>query len=187
MTVIERPSNLPTIGAPISGWTTTLTAADTRWKVFTRSPFASDAARIRTLHGNGACCSSILLDGDCRVAEIGTNRCAEASSVGVRRGSFVYARSSHVVLDAYPVCGRTAENWSACMASNPSDVSNAPGQAESTDADQKTPSICPACQHSMESHDPLGVRFCAVTADRGLDRKCICAADREEMQHYSRY
>ncbi|MDI9902380.1 RGCVC family protein [Rhodococcus sp. IEGM 1409] len=73
------------------------------------------------------------------------------------------------------------------MASNPSDVSNARGQAESTDADQKTPSICPACRHSMESHDPLGVRFCAVTADRGLDRKCICAADREEIQHYSRY
>ena len=67
------------------------------------------------------------------------------------------------------------------MASNPSDVSNARGQSESTDEDQKTPSICPACQHSMESHDPLGVRFCAVTADRGLDRKCICAADREEM------
>ncbi len=50
------------------------------------------------------------------------------------------------------------------MASNPSDVSNARGQSESTDEDQKTPSICPACQHSMESHDPLGVRFCAVTA-----------------------
>ncbi|XGU19338.1 RGCVC family protein [Rhodococcus sp. 3Y1] len=45
------------------------------------------------------------------------------------------------------------------MASNPSDVSNARGQSESTDEDQKTPSICPACQHSMESHDPLGVRF----------------------------
>ncbi len=28
------------------------------------------------------------------------------------------------------------------MASNPSDVSNARGQSESTDEDQKTPSIC---------------------------------------------
>ena len=36
------------------------------------------------------------------------------------------------------------------MASNPSDVSNARGQSESTDEDQKTPSICPGVSAQYE-------------------------------------
>ena len=78
------------------------------------------------------------------------------------------------------------------MASNPTEMSNsaeisqshAPQQAVgSTDS---TPS-CPACGHSLESHDPLGARFCRVTSDRNLDRKCICPDGHVSVQHYTRY
>ncbi|WP_260851052.1 RGCVC family protein [Rhodococcus sp. WB9] len=46
---------------------------------------------------------------------------------------------------------------------------------------------CTACPHSTDSHDALGIRFCAVTSARSLDRKCICAGEQVSGQHYSRY
>ncbi|WP_237735074.1 MULTISPECIES: RGCVC family protein [unclassified Rhodococcus (in: high G+C Gram-positive bacteria)] len=46
---------------------------------------------------------------------------------------------------------------------------------------------CTACPHSADSHDELGIRFCAVTSARSLERKCICAGDQVSGQHYSRY
>jgi hypothetical protein len=33
---------------------------------------------------------------------------------------------------------------------------------------------CPACPHPMAEHDPIGVRFCAATEARALDRGCVC-------------
>ncbi|MCZ2839409.1 RGCVC family protein [Modestobacter sp. VKM Ac-2985] len=33
---------------------------------------------------------------------------------------------------------------------------------------------CPACAHSMDAHDPIGVRFCRATAAGTLDRGCVC-------------
>ncbi|MFZ2175305.1 MAG: RGCVC family protein [Rhodococcus sp. (in: high G+C Gram-positive bacteria)] len=73
------------------------------------------------------------------------------------------------------------------MASNPTDVSNSTEVFPAPDlAVESTPS-CAACQHSLDSHDPLGIRFCAVTSDRNLDRKCICADEHTTTQHYTRY
>lgn len=78
------------------------------------------------------------------------------------------------------------------MASNPTDVSNPAEVSQSTTPQQEvestdsTPS-CPACGHSLDSHDPLGIRFCAVTSDRNLDRKCICPDEHASQQHYTRY
>ncbi|MGW6379068.1 RGCVC family protein [Rhodococcus sp. NPDC055112] len=76
------------------------------------------------------------------------------------------------------------------MASNPTDVSNsqadsaAPGVARALES---PPPSCPVCPHSMESHDALGIRFCAATSDRHLDRKCICAGEQVIGHHYTRY
>ncbi|MFG1791806.1 RGCVC family protein [Nocardia sp. NPDC049149] len=36
-------------------------------------------------------------------------------------------------------------------------------------------SSCLACPHAWEAHDPIGVRYCAATKERGLDRACVCA------------
>nr|WP_246045043.1 RGCVC family protein [Rhodococcus oryzae] len=75
------------------------------------------------------------------------------------------------------------------MASNPTDVSNShtdsasPGPAQALES---SPS-CPVCPHSLESHDALGIRFCAATTDRHLERKCICAGDQVIGHHYTRY
>ncbi|MDT7707509.1 MAG: hypothetical protein QOG20_3116 [Pseudonocardiales bacterium] len=33
---------------------------------------------------------------------------------------------------------------------------------------------CTACPHPADAHDPIGVRFCAVTSSRGLTRGCVC-------------
>ncbi|PVX66120.1 hypothetical protein C8E04_3440 [Rhodococcus globerulus] len=82
--------------------------------------------------------------------------------------------------------------WRTAMASNPTDVSNSVDVSQSPAAHQaqgsadSTPS-CPACGHSLESHDPLGIRFCGVTSERNLDRKCICPDEHVSMQHYTRY
>ncbi|MDV6245136.1 RGCVC family protein [Rhodococcus opacus] len=73
-----------------------------------------------------------------------------------------------------------AENWSAAMASNATYVSNPERALESTPS-------CTACPHSPDSHDALGIRFCAATSDRNLDRNCICAGEQATGQHYSRY
>ena len=78
------------------------------------------------------------------------------------------------------------------MASNPTDMSNSADASHAHSPDQvgdstdPTPS-CPACGHSLKAHDPLGIRFCRVTADRNLDRKCICPDEHVSMQHYTRY
>ncbi|WP_098956886.1 RGCVC family protein [Pseudonocardia sp. N23] len=34
---------------------------------------------------------------------------------------------------------------------------------------------CPACPHDVAAHDRIGLRFCAVTAERSLDRGCACS------------
>ncbi|MCQ4120022.1 RGCVC family protein [Rhodococcus tibetensis] len=75
------------------------------------------------------------------------------------------------------------------MASNPTVVSNSVATSESTSDAQaldSTPS-CTACPHSADSHDALGIRFCAVTSERNLDRHCICSDGQATGQHYSRY
>jgi hypothetical protein len=33
---------------------------------------------------------------------------------------------------------------------------------------------CPACPHSLDAHDPIGVRFCRATAEASLERGCVC-------------
>ena len=73
-----------------------------------------------------------------------------------------------------------AENWSAAMASNATYVSNPERALDSRPS-------CKACPHSPDSHDALGIRYCAATSDRNLDRKCICADEQATGQHYSRY
>lgn len=75
------------------------------------------------------------------------------------------------------------------MTSDPTNVSNSPGVSASPSpagAPESTLS-CTACPHSLASHDPLGIRFCAATSDRNLDRKCICAGAQANGQHYARY
>ncbi|WP_237723862.1 MULTISPECIES: RGCVC family protein [unclassified Rhodococcus (in: high G+C Gram-positive bacteria)] len=66
------------------------------------------------------------------------------------------------------------------MASNATNVSNPERALESTPS-------CTACPHRPDSHDALGIRFCAATSDRNLGRKCICAGEPATGQHYSRY
>lgn len=34
--------------------------------------------------------------------------------------------------------------------------------------------ICEACQHPVDAHDALGLRFCAATVAAELSRGCIC-------------
>ena len=87
-----------------------------------------------------------------------------------------------------PACSRKAENWSAAMASNPTDVSNfLVSESPSSALVVESEASCTACPHSADSHDELGIRFCAVTSARSLERKCICAGDQVSGQHYSRY
>ncbi|REE70979.1 hypothetical protein C8E05_0312 [Rhodococcus wratislaviensis] len=74
------------------------------------------------------------------------------------------------------------------MASNPTEVSD----FLVTESPSPTPALesaesCTACPHTADSHDALGIRFCAVTSARSLDRKCICAGEQVSGQHYSRY
>ena len=33
---------------------------------------------------------------------------------------------------------------------------------------------CAACPHPLENHDPIGLRFCAITTSRGMSRGCVC-------------
>ncbi|MFC9838162.1 RGCVC family protein [Rhodococcus sp. NPDC127530] len=74
------------------------------------------------------------------------------------------------------------------MASNPTDVSNFLASESASPAPAlESAASCTACPHSVDSHDALGIRFCAVTSERSLDRKCICAAEQVSGQHYSRY
>ena len=36
---------------------------------------------------------------------------------------------------------------------------------------------CPACPHPLAAHDPIGARFCRVTAAAGTEgRGCVCRA-----------
>ena len=35
---------------------------------------------------------------------------------------------------------------------------------------------CDACPHPLEDHDPIGLRFCAITSSRGMSRGCVCVA-----------
>jgi hypothetical protein len=34
---------------------------------------------------------------------------------------------------------------------------------------------CPVCPHPTDSHDAIGVRFCAATAAGQFERGCVCA------------
>lgn len=34
--------------------------------------------------------------------------------------------------------------------------------------------FCEACQHPVDAHDALGLRFCAATVAAELPRGCIC-------------
>ncbi|MFD6894076.1 RGCVC family protein [Rhodococcus sp. NPDC060086] len=91
-----------------------------------------------------------------------------------------YERSAMSSSARNPAGSRKAENWSATMASYPTEMLN-PARAE------ESALSCTACPHSMDSHDALGVRFCAVTSSRSLDRKCICSGEAQNVQHYNRY
>ncbi|WP_347238219.1 RGCVC family protein [Rhodococcus sp. SMB37] len=91
-----------------------------------------------------------------------------------------YERSAMSSSARNPAGSRKAENWSATMASNPTEMLN-PARAE------ESALSCNACPHSMDSHDALGIRFCAVTSNRSLDRKCICSGEAQTVQHYNRY
>ncbi|WP_306670158.1 RGCVC family protein [Rhodococcus opacus] len=96
----------------------------------------------------------------------------------------------HAMSSSAPTPARSprAENWSAAMASNPTDVSNLlVSESPSPVSAVESAASCTACPHSTDSHDALGVRFCAVTSARSLDRKCICAGEQVSGQHYSRY
>ena len=78
------------------------------------------------------------------------------------------------------------------MASNPTDMSNSADVSRSHASQQVAGSTdsapsCPACGHSLDFHDALGIRFCGVTSDRNLDRKCICPEEHASTHHYTRY
>ena len=34
---------------------------------------------------------------------------------------------------------------------------------------------CPACPHDIAAHDRIGLRFCAVTTSKALERGCVCS------------
>nr|WP_084655081.1 RGCVC family protein [Nocardia altamirensis] len=55
-------------------------------------------------------------------------------------------------------------------------VKQSPSTGHGTsEASASSESSCPACPHAWEAHDPIGVRYCAATKERGLDRACVCA------------
>lgn len=45
---------------------------------------------------------------------------------------------------------------------------------------------CAACPHDRETHDSIGIRYCAATISRGLDRECACARAADHKQTYYR-
>jgi hypothetical protein len=34
---------------------------------------------------------------------------------------------------------------------------------------------CPMCEHDVENHDAISLRYCAATASGALSRTCICS------------
>ncbi|WP_406603481.1 RGCVC family protein [Nocardia aurantia] len=45
---------------------------------------------------------------------------------------------------------------------------------------------CPACDHTRAAHGNIGVRYCAATVSRGLERECACARDTTDQITYYR-
>jgi len=45
---------------------------------------------------------------------------------------------------------------------------------------------CASCTHTQEAHDVIGIRYCAATLARGLDRRCVCAHDADNEKTYYR-
>jgi hypothetical protein len=45
-------------------------------------------------------------------------------------------------------------------------------QAEAEDSSQ----VCEACQHDLSLHDATATRYCRVSSQRSLDRRCMCPA-----------
>ncbi len=33
---------------------------------------------------------------------------------------------------------------------------------------------CMACEHPLEEHDTIGLRFCNATVEKALSRGCVC-------------
>ena len=55
------------------------------------------------------------------------------------------------------------------------------------DVDVATAELCPACQHPLDSHDAIGVRWCAATKLGVGHRECICSgvvAAARVLTHY---
>ncbi|WP_414710479.1 RGCVC family protein [Pseudonocardia sp.] len=36
--------------------------------------------------------------------------------------------------------------------------------------------VCEACQHDLSLHDATAIRYCRVSSQRSLDRRCMCPA-----------
>ena len=55
------------------------------------------------------------------------------------------------------------------------------------DIDVTAADLCPACQHPLDLHDAIGLRWCAATKLGIGDRECICSgvmAGARVLTHY---
>jgi hypothetical protein len=68
------------------------------------------------------------------------------------------------------------------MTSDPTTV-DAPSQPMTEPSEP----VCPACGHTTAIHDAIGLRFCASTAERQLERKCLCPGEQAAAPFYIRY
>lgn len=46
-----------------------------------------------------------------------------------------------------------------------------------TDAGDRAGLTCAVCPHPQDSHDRIGLRYCAATAAGALRRGCVCVGD----------
>jgi hypothetical protein len=51
-------------------------------------------------------------------------------------------------------------------------------------AEPATGAVCAVCPHPQDSHDPIGLRYCSVTAEHGLDRGCVCVSSHKPLQRW---
>ncbi|WP_211220086.1 RGCVC family protein [Smaragdicoccus niigatensis] len=51
----------------------------------------------------------------------------------------------------------------------------------------ETAAACPVCAHGPEAHGPIGLHFCATTAEQKFERRCICVGEQAPGPYYVRY
>ncbi|MCE5292112.1 MAG: RGCVC family protein [Nocardiaceae bacterium] len=60
-------------------------------------------------------------------------------------------------------------------------------QSQTTASTSETAEACPVCSHGAEAHGPIGLHFCATTAEQKFERRCICVGEQAPGPYYVRY